>query len=372
MRRLLVFFLLAGLLGVSAFGQSAAQSGTDNSASVSYEVSDVGVDITADSAVHARDQAIVQAQRSAFEQLLGRLGADSAMSKKLDDDSLSEMVQNFEVQDQHTSAVRYIGTFTVQFKASAVREWLDKNGTTYSEAALPPLVILPVFAAKDHPVLWEEPTKWRAAWENANAGSAVPLVVPSGELDDVSVISTQEAVNGNAAALKALIEKYQAGGAAVVTLNGDPEVSGSELSVTIARYDSEGKGSAATHLSLPAAAGKSAADAALAQAVRQTKAELQGGQAQAAAKNAAQKLPVLVPINTLADWTAVKRKLTAVRAIDRVSTVTLERGAANIELEFRGEIDQLQAALAQQSLSLKQAGDNGAWILQMAAPEPQL
>ena len=38
------------------------------------------------------------------------------------------MVQSFEVQDEHSSSVRYIGTFTVQFRPNAVRDWLGKNG----------------------------------------------------------------------------------------------------------------------------------------------------------------------------------------------------------------------------------------------------
>src|ERR1700722_13356422 len=47
-----------------------------------YTVTDIAVDVTADSAAHARDQAVGEAQRAGFNQLLERLGVDPALGAK--------------------------------------------------------------------------------------------------------------------------------------------------------------------------------------------------------------------------------------------------------------------------------------------------
>ncbi len=61
----------------------------------------------------------------------------------------------------------------------------------------------------------------------ANSGGLVPVVVQAqGGLDDIAVVSTEEAVSGKPDAIKNIVEKYQAGGALVAILNGDPSKAG--------------------------------------------------------------------------------------------------------------------------------------------------
>lgn len=92
-------------------------------------VADVNVDVTADTAAHARDQAVMQAQRQAYAQLCTRLGVPDAHAK-IDDDSLAAMVKSFDIQSERLSAVRYIGVFTVHFKPAAVQKRLGKYAAT--------------------------------------------------------------------------------------------------------------------------------------------------------------------------------------------------------------------------------------------------
>jgi hypothetical protein len=86
-----------------------------------YTVTDVNADVTADTAAHARDQALMKAERTAYTQLCGRLGATDN-SDKLDDDALAALVQSFDLQSEHLSAVRYIGVFTIHFNPAAVQK----------------------------------------------------------------------------------------------------------------------------------------------------------------------------------------------------------------------------------------------------------
>ena len=159
-----------------------------------YEVTDVAADVTSSSSAHARDEAVANAQRSAFEQLLGRLGVDTSLAAKLSDEDLATLVKNFEVQNERTSAVRYIGVFTVHFRPLATRAWLTQNGAHFTETRSKTQLILPILLSGGHPLLWEEHTKWWSAWELARAPGLVPIILPSGGLDDIKTLSTDEAI----------------------------------------------------------------------------------------------------------------------------------------------------------------------------------
>ena len=75
--------LYAGLFAFTILTFALPSAAQANDDATLFEVTDVAADVTADSAAHARDQAIAQAQRSAFEQLLQRLGADPATASSI-------------------------------------------------------------------------------------------------------------------------------------------------------------------------------------------------------------------------------------------------------------------------------------------------
>jgi hypothetical protein len=362
--------LLPALLFLAASGVSAqAQSADDTTL---FEVTDVAVDITSDSAAKARNEAIAQAQRNALEQLLGRLGAEASLAAKADDNTVAALVQSFEVQNERTSPVRYIGTFTVRFRPVATRQWLNQNGASFTETRSKSILILPVYDANGHPVLWEDHTKWWAAWEGSHNSGLVPIVVPSGSLDDIAVLSTEEAVQGDGDAIKNLIDKYQADGAVVAVLSGDLVNPGQPYNIQVTRYDADGTAAVPVSITLSAAGDKNAIDNALAQGVQQVRAMLEGTWRQIVAKSEktpAARLPVVVPIDSIAEWNTIKHKLDKVPTIDRVDIITLARGTTSIEIEYHGDIEQLQDSLAQQNLALTQDEGTGSWVLQQVSAQ---
>jgi len=95
-----------------------------------YTITNVNADVTADTAAHARDQALMQAERSAYKQLCARFNATDD-SAKLSDDNIAALVKSYEVQRERVSAVRYIGLFTIHFNPSAIQK-------TIAVPSLPP------------------------------------------------------------------------------------------------------------------------------------------------------------------------------------------------------------------------------------------
>ncbi len=110
-------------------------------AAAPYVVSGVPVDVTAADAATARDQAIVEGQRKAFTMLMEQLvGAEKAATIQTPGDvQLSGMVQDFEVESERLSSVRYIGVMTYRFDAASIDAIIGKpaDGTDVTIGAVP-------------------------------------------------------------------------------------------------------------------------------------------------------------------------------------------------------------------------------------------
>ncbi|MER2519264.1 MAG: DUF2066 domain-containing protein [Bdellovibrionales bacterium] len=356
-----------------------------------YEITDVVVDVKAESAARARDQALAKAQRIAFGQLLERLGSDVAAADTIGADALGELMQSFEVQNERASSIRYIGMFTIQFKPSAARAWLGQKKAAYSEERSGPMVILPVYVNGGRPMLWEERTRWRSAWESvARDSGLVPVIVPNGELDDISTVSTEEAVAAKSEALKALAAKYRAVGTAVVVLSGSFDHPGSGYSIQMQRVDAMGNAAPSEAVPLPVQeVGRSGSDAMLALAVKKVRQQLEAdwrrehsltsaGVTTAsipavgvngvvgdddASQGVIVRLRAVVPVSSNATLENLRQRMVDVPGLTRVDVLSLQSDSARVELGLSGVIEDVQTALLERDIELRQDPIGGGWSL---------
>ena len=110
-----------------------------------YVVADVPVDATAESSVQAREAARSQGVHKAFRQLLERLTAktDWARLPQPADETINNLMQDFEVKDEHSSSVRYLASYTYRFSPNGVRKLLRDAHLNVTELASKPVVIVP-------------------------------------------------------------------------------------------------------------------------------------------------------------------------------------------------------------------------------------
>ena len=394
--RLLVIFSLM-LLGLG--GIAMAQ---DTNA-VLYDVEGVSVDVTAKTATQARDGALTQAQHTAFAELMSRLGVADSFTRTMNDDDIAATVQSFEVQNERSSAVRYIGTFNIRFKPNTVRNLLTKSHVAHSEVRSRPYIVMPISNLDGKPVLWEDTTAWRTAWAASPSDSGiVPVIIPAGGPDDVSLLSTADAVEGKNTAIKSLMDKYSAAGALFATLTvkvDDPTA----YIVTLKRFDSTGAPVDSTTLTMPPTATKQSAALIMAQIVTKTRTELDkewrthpedttlvidgsGASAQPAEPQDADvsiqnmipnptampapandtptaHMAVGVSIVSLADWTMLKHKLESTPGVAHVNVLSLQRGTTSIDLEYRGTMPNLQQSIALNGMTLALDTPTQTWTL---------
>lgn len=222
----------AALAGVILLGGAAM------AANERYTVEKVEVDVTAANAVEARNKALDEAQVKAYRMLAERIYGPEAMANFKDPDpvTVSSMVQDFEVTNEQLSRVRYKGVFTVRFRPNAIRHYLPASSdyvATADTAKNIPTLILPYYRSGARTVLWDDTNTWLKAWTAPAATDAAKtddgLIVPIGDLLDVSQMPDDKALTYDSKMLDQMMGRYGADEAAI--LIAVPKEEGLEISV---------------------------------------------------------------------------------------------------------------------------------------------
>ena len=185
----LAFFLLSVLLLPAAAQAQMVDT---------YTVHDVQVDVRDQNVSLARDRALLEGQRDAYQTLLQRLTAPADWPRlpKISDSDLQDAVLDVGIDQEKRSAVRYLATLSVRFKPDVIRRLLRSANIAYAEWRGRPVVVLPVLQAEGGPVLAEAPNPWRDAWKSGAAQGVVPLYVPTAEQTAGAVAPAQAATAG--------------------------------------------------------------------------------------------------------------------------------------------------------------------------------
>ena len=337
----------------------------------------VRVDATADSAAAARELARVDGQRRALALVIDRLSGstDSSKRAKLEDKTITDMVESFEVANERMSAVHYLADYTFHFRPSKVRRLVRSADDAPTDAnSRPgivegdgkPLVVLPVYKDSAMTVLWDDPNAWREAWTRRSAAFGVGrLTVPLGDANDLAIIDASRAEAGKPDALTAIAQR-NGGDEAIVALattrrEGDQLVG---LDLSTKRYRS-GRLADAHSTTLDANPGESADDF-LKRAADTVAAEIATASKKSPGLRSDQQasLAASVPIGSIGEWVRVRDRLASVPAIRKVDLLSLNRHEAKIQIKYVGGSDQLKSSLAGVDLGLD--GTDPVWRLQLS------
>jgi hypothetical protein len=353
-------FARAGMLAVLL---ALAGAGTAGAAGDPFSVAGVTVDATAATAAAARDAALAEGQRKAMRELLERLTAtaDHARLPHPSDAEITALVTGFEVQDERTSAIRYLATLTYSFRPNGVRALLRSAGIPFAETASRPVLVVPVLKTTAGTLLlWEDANAWRHLWlEHPPTTGLVPMVVPTGEVEDVAALSVAQAASGDPGAFASLLQRYDAGEPVVA----EAALDAAGVALTVRR--------------------PGVAEPLLAERITQSAVEAQNDLLKRAATRVVQALEerwkrdilvqpeeetaslvVRVPLDGVKDWIELRRRLAQTGFVQGITLKSLNRREAIVGLSFTGDAGQLKLVLAQRQLALEQAPDGG-WVLRV-------
>ena len=355
-----MWFAMASLrrLGVALFALILLVLPGAGWAADAFAVRGIDEDVTAATVAAAKDKALAEAERTGFRRLLERLTMPADYPKLPNADAL-QYVRDVAIEQERSSAVRYIATLTVRYNAVAVKKLLRDSGLKYAEPRPRPVVIVPVFKPQGggRPLLWDDPNPWRAAWLAQGTGALVPLVIPTGDMADLAALTVDKALALDAEGLGALGARFRT--ADVVVAMAAVNAAGTALDV--------GLGGAPGVLKPFEAKSYPLTDAGLDASMRAAAADIVQGldaaykQGNLLSFDHAATMAAMVQLRGLDDWLAVRERLGRVPLVRRWEIVSLSRDEAALILHTVGEPEQVKATLATAGLILDWA--DGYWTM---------
>ncbi|WP_120496349.1 DUF2066 domain-containing protein [Kiloniella sp. EL199] len=329
-----------------------------------YTVHGIAVDATASSVIEAKKVALSQGYEKAFRALVRKLVPehDHAKVPKLNSKDALNYVLDISLSAERSSSVRYIANMTVRFKESQTRALLRNSGAAIAETVSKPVLIIPIEKSAGSNLLWEDRNQWRTAWGGVGASNGlVPLTMPLGDLDDLSLVDAKGALAGNKGLWK-LAAKY--GSSDVFLSIAEITNDGAAANLSAVRVGRFGEGRR-YQLSVTKSEGESTQKM-LRRAARSLDNSLQHDwkQANLLQFGVERWIQVEVPIAGLQDWVLVNNRLQGVPAINKVKTRSINRTQVNLDVYFAGDERQLSLALAQKDLALV-LNERSIWELQI-------
>lgn len=351
------------------------------SASATFTVSGVSVDVSADNAVQARDNAYVQARAKAFR-LLGRrlLSPDQFEEFTVPDDQvISSMIKDFEVLEERLSSQRYVGKFLFRFEEEQARDYFSALGFSFSDISAQALLILPYLSIEDNQGrlvrdvgLLSAQNVWLQAWQaqQGNLSGLVPLLIPAGDAEDSDDFPKSNPFSYSAGGFNNASNRYGVKDILVAVLRFQrPQDPSSWTS------DGVPVGPASAELYRQAETGLLLVKRFPLGRVPLTAEDLQNGVSKintflqkdwkaqtvldAGAQNAA--IEVSLFMSDISVLVEARKRLDRVEALTGYQMVSLSPGQAVMQLDFRGRFDRLALSMEQHGLRLERpevaAGD---------------
>jgi len=347
--------------GAEAYAQTTPQARRPDP----FNVSGISVDASADSAASARPIALADGQRRAFTTLLRRLTLpdDHGRLPRPSEALLNEVVAGFGIDEERTSATRYIGKISVQFRADAIRRLLQDNRLPYSETMSRPVLLVPVWQANDGARIWEADNPWREAWARRPdaEGGLVPLSIAPAMTNGPSL----ERLFGSPDELRAIMRRGNYDDALLVVATQQSAESGNMRVEIQIQHQGEAAFLGTTE-SFTATGGTLEETLTSAAIEISRRIETRWKYASVIDLEKQGQLSVAAAFSGLADWNKMRNALGGVPIVRKVDVLQLSHKDAQILLEYYGEPAQLSTALAQRNIVLQQR--DGFWEMRSRQP----
>lgn len=327
-----------------------------------YEVKGLGVDATAKDAEQAKIAALKSGQEAAFNILVRRLAVVDDPSKlpQFTNAETASLLAGLTIEEERTSSTRYIARLTVRFRPKQVKQLLAQFNIPFADAQAPNILLLAVWQKPKAPVLWDTPNPWREAWGKVDASNSItPILLPLGDLTDVSILSVRDVLAGSQDKLAQLKKRY--GTDHILIAKAAPSPDGTKINVEV-RGESP-MGQVEFIQTYPVAGGnlagasfKAARDFLSALEVRWKQ------ENQNKAGRGGRVFAITVPFSSLQEWQGLRQAIAAIRGVSSVDIKTLSAQGALVNVRFAGNEEAMAAELASQGLILTNVG-NG-WVLE--------
>lgn len=176
-----------------------------------YTIS-INVDEQSKSADAAKNIALEHGRQEAWRQLIHQMTSHTEWHKlvPLDSKELLNLVDNFSIQKEKASKVRYLAELTFAFNPQKVQRLLRQKNISFSDTLPPPVMVLPLLQENGQLYLWDSSNYWFGLWKacNQKPGRLMSFLLPMGDLVDQNQLPVEALLKGEVSKLKALGARY--------------------------------------------------------------------------------------------------------------------------------------------------------------------
>jgi len=184
-----------------------------------FKINNVSVDITDTNSLNAKNNAIIEAKKTAFNLLLERvsmLNDSDILSLDISVEDISSIISDFDISNEKFSDVRYKGTFNFNFNPTKTSDFFKEKEISFTSIKSRPVLIIPIWVGDDYNrysdsniLLWEDNNLWKTAWSQfPNDSFLVPTKLPLGDITDLQEISIENAISGNIESIEDIKKRY--------------------------------------------------------------------------------------------------------------------------------------------------------------------
>ena len=349
-----------------------------------YIIDGIDVDITADNAVEAREQAFEAAQIKGYEELAKRmLGAEKFANFETPDiNTISSFVRDYEVTNEKLSAVRYHGVYKIRFSKKAFAQALSpEDGSIKNIVQTGDTLVLPFYQRGNRSFLWQA-NPFMQAWVRArNNNASGRAIIPVGDIDDITQVRDQQALSYDPSRLNAMRLRYNAKQVAILIASPNAQANGAK-NIQLSLYKAQAYGpELVRQISIRSFTGENE-DQLYNRIVMEASKMLGRNNAQAVATQTPSiNIPAQLDgpdavitaqlnFSSVREWIDTKRKLENMRGVSALRVQSMGSRVAILNIKFKGGEETLRATLAQAGLALNNPPQGQMFQLMQTAVTP--
>lgn len=327
-----------------------------------YFVQGVKADKTASSAAVAREKAVNDARKKAYDVVLGRIVLTEEKNKIPNPSNLElvNFVSEMAVMNEKTSSVRYMADLDFRFNSGAIKDYLEKNNIGYVNTVSEPVLLLPVYTNGKEIILAEGENPWLNFLSGIKKeNSVVPLVFPVGDEEDIA--RTQALLSGryDNEDMENLRGRY--GASKIIVAEMQEYEDAKNIAFVVYELDQEGLDDENFNFTVSKNASPDKIKSAALATIRK-KIEEDWKKDNVVYFSSASVITVLIPLHDLAEWVKITKKLDKMPIIEHYDLKAMKSDRVQIDIIFGRSIDRLVKLMNEADLILEPVA-GGVWAL---------
>ena len=346
--------------------QTPTQSQTEETSVYTY----VGkIDEKAENPVDGQKLGVLKAKMAGLQSILKAMIPTNRHSDipQPNKDEIDLFVRAISFDNERFGGGRYLADLRVEYDSEQVRALLRRERMPFAETRAPKLLVIPVYQQKNVSQLWETSNTWNVKWQEGFSSSVlVPMIVPSNDFSNWTLITPDQALMGEQDRLDALTQKYKAQGAVVAIARVGSQGEQTTLTVELATYaiGLEGWRKTIFDETFPNEVLMENLQVAKEMVVSEMEEEWKRRNLLPFDQEMS-TLETTLFIADIVEWTKARALLDKVLSIRSITIKSMTIEKVEFKLNYLGSADQLSTAIAQVGLDLKFESSVPGWALRL-------